>query len=91
MSYLDTLLSDEDWTGRASPEFRLWMSCEPRAGFPLGLLQKSVKVTNEPPKGVKAGLIRTYSTVVNSEYIERIDHPNWRTLVYATCFLHSVV
>jgi len=91
MSYLDTLLSDEEWIAKASPEFRLWMSCEPRAGFPLGLLQKAIKVTNEPPKGIKAGLQRTFSTVVNSEFLERIDHSNWRTLVYVTCFLHSVV
>ena len=54
------------------------MSCEPREGFPLGLLQRSVKVTNEPPKGMKAGLSRTFNTVVNSEFLERIDHSNWR-------------
>ena len=91
MSFLDNSLSDDEWISKAHPDFRLWMSCEPRAGFPLGLLQKAIKVTNEPPKGVKAGLYRTFTTVVNPEFLERIDHTNWRTLVYATCFLHSVV
>jgi dynein heavy chain len=91
MAFLDTLISDEEWLSKAHPDFRLWMSCEPRAGFPLGLLQKAIKVTNEPPKGVKAGLFRTFTTIVNPEFLERIDHMNWRTLVYATCFLHSVV
>ena len=91
MSYLDTLLLNEEWIGKAHIDFRIWMSCEPREGFPLGLLQKAIKVTNEPPKGLKAGLSRTFSSVVNSEFIERIDHPNWRILVFATSFLHSVV
>jgi len=54
-------------------------------------LQKAVKVTNEPPKGVRAGLLRTFSTIVNPEFLEKIDHPNWRTLTYGVCFLHSIV
>ena len=91
ISDLDTMLSDEEWIGKADPNFRIWMSCEPRDGFPLGLLQKSIKVTNEPPKGIKSGIHKTFATLVNSEFLERIDHPNWRVLVYATSFLHSVV
>jgi dynein heavy chain len=91
MSYLDTLISEEEFLERADPEFRIWMSCEPREGFPLGLLQKSLKVTNEPPKGIKAGLHKTFTTLANPEFLERIDHPNWRTLTYATCFLHSLI
>ena len=91
MNYLDTILGEEDFKTRADPEFRIWMSCEPREGFPLGLLQKALKVTNEPPKGIKAGLQKTFSSLVNPEFLERIDHPNWRTLVYACCFLHSLV
>lgn len=91
MSYLDNYLMDEDYQAKAEVDFRIWMSCEPREGFPLGLLQKAVKVTNEPPKGVRAGLARTYSTIVNPEFLEKIDHQHWRTLVYGICFLHSIV
>jgi dynein heavy chain len=91
MTYLDNFLMDEDFQAKAEVDFRIWMSCEPREGFPLGLLQKAVKVTNEPPKGVRAGMLRTFNTVVNPEFLEKIDHPNWRTLVYGVCFLHSVV
>jgi len=91
MAQLDNFLLDEDFIAKAEPDFRIWMSCEPRDGFPLGLLQKAVKVTNEPPKGVRAGLLRTFSTIVNPEFLEKIDHPNWRTLTYGVCFLHSIV
>jgi dynein heavy chain len=91
MAYLDNYLVDEEFVSKAEPDFRVWMSCEPREGFPLGLLQKAVKVTNEPPKGIKAGMNRTFTTLVNSEFLEKIDHPTWRTLTYAVCFLHSVV
>jgi len=29
------------------------------------LLQKVIKVTNEPPKGLKAGLYKTFTTLIN--------------------------
>ena len=46
-------------------DFRLWITCEPHDKFPLGLLQKAIKVTNEPPKGLKAGLHKTFTTIIN--------------------------
>ena len=45
-------------------DFRLWITCEPHNRFPLGLLQKVIKVTNEPPKGLKAGLFKTFTTLI---------------------------
>lgn len=46
-------------------DFRLWITCEPHPEFPLGLLQMAIKVTTEPPKGLQAGLSRTFSTMIN--------------------------
>lgn len=45
-------------------DFRLWITCEQHPRFPLGLLQKTLKVTNEPPKGLKAGLYKTFTTII---------------------------
>ena len=45
--------------------FRLWITCEPNKEFPLGLLQLAIKVTTEPPKGIAAGMARTYNTIVS--------------------------
>merc|ERR1719284_2171100 len=70
---------------------RLWITCEITPRFPIGLLQLVIKVTLEPPAGLKAGLARTYSTMVSQELLDKIDHDKWRTLVYAQSFLHSVV
>ncbi|CAJ1345300.1 unnamed protein product [Effrenium voratum] len=71
--------------------FRLWITCEITLRFPIGLLQIAIKVTLEPPAGLKAGLYRTYSTMVSQELLDKIDLPQWRTLVFVQAFLHSIV
>lgn len=72
------------------PDYRLFITALPHPKFPLGLLQMSTKITNEPPAGLRAGLLRSYSVIVDQDRLERIDSVEWRQLVYALCFLHSV-
>lgn len=72
--------------------FRVWLTTEPCDDFSIALLHKSIKVTNEPPQGMMAGLRKTFSTVTQ-EQLDHIDRPlgEWRPLMYVICFLHSVV
>ena len=73
-------------------DFRLWITCEPHPEFPLGLLQMAIKVTTEPPKGLKAGMYRTFTTMINGDFLEKVEpFEQWRALVYAICFTHSIV
>merc|ERR1719310_2242182 len=88
MNELEDLLGK---TPEVDPDFRLWLSCEITPRFPIGLLQMVIKVTLEPPAGLKAGLARTYSTMVSQDLLDKIDHEKWRTLVFVQSFLHSVV
>jgi dynein heavy chain len=83
----DTLLK----TAEIHEDYRLWITCEITNRFPIGLLQMVIKVTLEPPAGMKAGLMRTYTTMVSQELLDKIDNDKWRTLVYTQSFLHSVV
>eukprot|EP01059_Diplonema_ambulator_P031435 TRINITY_DN5765_c0_g1_i5.p1 TRINITY_DN5765_c0_g1~~TRINITY_DN5765_c0_g1_i5.p1 ORF type:complete len:4657 (+),score=1802.33 TRINITY_DN5765_c0_g1_i5:140-14110(+) len=76
------------------PEARIWITAEPTAKFPIGLLQISNKLTNEPPAGLKAGLKRTFaagSQGVTQELIEAFRRPEWKPLLFAQAFLHSMV
>jgi hypothetical protein len=42
------------------PQFRLWLTSMSLDGFPQTILQNSVKLTSEPPKGIKTSLLRTF-------------------------------
>ncbi|XP_063992717.1 dynein axonemal heavy chain 8 [Diachasmimorpha longicaudata] len=72
------------------PNFRIWMTTEPRLLFPISLLQMSIKFTYEPPQGVRAGLLATYSNM-NQEMLDQCDARQYIPLVYAISFLHTVV
>ena len=71
-------------------EFRVFITCEPHIKFPIGLLQMSIKLTNEAPAGMRAGLKRSYHWV-NQEMLEAISRPEWRQLLFVMCFCHSIV
>ena len=60
--------------------------------FPLALLQRTIKVTNEPPKKkkkVKAGLYKTFTTIIGPDFREKIEHPSWKSLIFTICYLHN--
>lgn len=45
------------------PNFRLYLSSSPHPKFAISLLQRSLKVTQEPPKGIKANMLRLYDNM----------------------------
>ncbi|CAF1492045.1 unnamed protein product [Rotaria sordida] len=72
------------------PSFRVWLITETHSQFPIQILQSSIKFTNEPPQGARAGLKRTYG-LTNQDKLEYIETIYWRPLLYTTSFLHSIV
>jgi dynein heavy chain len=52
----------------------------------------AIKVTTEPPKGIQAGLSRTYATSISQDFMERTEPYNqWKSLIFSVCFMHSIV
>ena len=74
------------------PEYRLFLTSSPSPSFPVPVLQSGIKVTQEPPRGLKAGVYRTFTDLSLEKYEE--DFPKsfqYKKLVFALAFFHSVI
>lgn len=75
-------------------DFRLILSSMPSDFFPISVLQNSLKLTNEPPKGLKANLLRSIQLVVPQA---TWDTPMgekeraWRKLLFGLLFFHGAI
>ncbi|KAI8923518.1 dynein heavy chain and region D6 of dynein motor-domain-containing protein [Entophlyctis helioformis] len=74
------------------PDFRLWLSSSPHPNFPISILQVGLKMTTEPPKGLRANLTRLLSTVITDEAFHRCTKTDvYRPLIFSLCFFHSIL
>ncbi|KAL4222174.1 Dynein heavy chain 8 [Mactra antiquata] len=90
LNFMDELLDTLIEAQQIHEEFRVWITTEPHNGFPISLLQTSIKFTNEPPQGIKAGLKRTYAGI-SQDFLDVCSMPQWKPVLYGVSFLHTVV
>ena len=71
-------------------DFRLWLTTDPTDRFPIGILQRSLKVVTEPPNGLRLNMLASYSKV-SEEGLAACPHPAFRSCVFVLAFFHAVV
>eukprot|EP00118_Oscarella_pearsei_P013119 m.101516 g.101516 ORF g.101516 m.101516 type:complete len:4701 (+) comp37133_c1_seq2:73-14175(+) len=91
LGFLEELLLTMTDTETIHEQFRLWITTEVHEKFSINLLQISIKFTNEPPQGIKAGLKRSYHGTITQEVLEVSNFPQWKPMLYAVAFLHTTV
>lgn len=58
---LDKKLEQLNKEEGCNPNFRLFLSAEPNKTIPVGILENCIKLTNEPPAGLKANMKRAWT------------------------------
>ena len=71
--------------------FRLWLTSMPSAVFPVVVLQNGIKLTNEPPRGLKANLLRTFLDISPEDYESCSKPAPFKKLLFATGFFNAMI
>lgn len=72
-------------------KFRLWLSSSPHPEFPISILQTSIKMTTEPPRGIKANMKRLYLMISEQNMEQCYDPGKYKKLLFALCFFHTLL
>ena len=71
-------------------DFRLWLTTDPIETFPIGILQRSLKVVTEPPDGLKMNMKASYARL-SEDVLGSCQNPFFRALAYVLAFFHATV
>ena len=66
MPILDGLL--EEIVEDKGSAFRIWLTSMPSDKFPVSVLQNGIKITNEPPKGLRNNILGSYLAIEEVEF-----------------------
>uniref|UniRef100_A0AAY3ZZJ1 Dynein heavy chain n=2 Tax=Denticeps clupeoides TaxID=299321 RepID=A0AAY3ZZJ1_9TELE len=90
--WLSTLEKKLDQQAASShPNLRVFISAEPSSFIPQGILENSIKITNEPPTGIYANLHKALDNF-SQETLESCSRKNeFSQILFSLCYFHAVV
>jgi dynein heavy chain len=76
------------------PAFRLFLTSYPSPVFPITILQNGIKMTNEPPNGLKPNMLGSILSkpMCETEFFDNNASPaSFKKLAYSLCMFHAIL
>eukprot|EP00928_Gymnodinium_smaydae_P068050 TRINITY_DN5109_c0_g7_i1.p1 TRINITY_DN5109_c0_g7~~TRINITY_DN5109_c0_g7_i1.p1 ORF type:complete len:4115 (+),score=1184.64 TRINITY_DN5109_c0_g7_i1:176-12520(+) len=91
MPKLESIQESQD-PKKINEDYRLWLTSMPSNLFPVPVLQSGLKITNEPPKGLRANIGRTFTDIAEDVYeaCPTKAFP-YKKLLFGLAFFHAVI
>lgn len=91
MPSLEVLLEETQQMKEVHKDFRLILTSMPTSYFPSSVLQNGVKLTTEPPRGLKANLRRAFQDL-NNDYLDSCGKKEaFHKLIWGLSYFHAIV
>eukprot|EP00998_Keelungia_sp_KM082_P007054 NODE_326_length_2088_cov_110.843957_g320_i0.p1 GENE.NODE_326_length_2088_cov_110.843957_g320_i0~~NODE_326_length_2088_cov_110.843957_g320_i0.p1 ORF type:complete len:660 (+),score=234.76 NODE_326_length_2088_cov_110.843957_g320_i0:262-1980(+) len=87
-------ITDDEWGSaetRGHKNFRVFMSAEPAGHIPVGILQRSIKLTQEPPRGLQANMMRCMGCFSEETWEASSKQSEFKAILFSLCYFHAVV
>merc|ERR1712070_749665 len=75
----------------AHPDFRLFLTSDPANNIPVALLQRSIKLTQEPPPGLKALFKRSWGLFSDLTWENSSKAIEFKQTLFALSFFHGLM
>ena len=72
-------------------DFRLFLTSMPCSYFPVSILQNGLKITNEPPQGIKSNLSINLKIISPEKFEECKKLKEFKRLTFSLCFFHAIL
>lgn len=85
-------LQSDDSKDKLHKDFRLFLTSMPVAYFPIPILQNGIKITTEPPRGIKANMIRSLNAIEEETFLDGVAlREPMHKLTMGLCFFHAII
>ena len=69
--------------------FRIMLSSDPATSIPISILDRAIKITSDPPSGLKANLKQAFACFTRETYEEL--EPRTKGILFGLCQFHAVM
>lgn len=92
MSDLEVIVEKfEEDLSSINPDFRLFLTSMPAPYFPVSILQNGIKLTTEPPRGLRANLKRSWGLIDDELLDSCTKREAFHRLTWGVIYFHAII